>query len=227
MSNILLVENEYDWLNLIYQALTGHEVAQAQTYKETMELLAGRVTYHVAIVDLNLLTDNDGLGGELLEIMRKSYPSTRRIALTGEPPTSAKALFEQYDLYDLLLKKNMVLQVVRDVVRTAAEGVADNVPAETRIEQVEIRNAVLSWKSDTLLTLDQRIQTARDEISQAGRASEETQDSVYELRVLEARKEELEAACSAIIAQATGIQKEQDPARARREFERLQGRFRT
>jgi CheY-like chemotaxis protein len=227
MSNILLIENDFDWLNLICQALPEHEVAQAQSYKEAMQLLTGAVTYHVAIVDLNLLTNNDGLGGTLLEILRESYPATRRIALTGEPTTSARALFEQYDLYDLLLKKNMVLQVVREVVKTAAEGVADDVPANLRIEQAEIRNMVLSWKSDTLLILDGRMHTVRNEISAAHRPHKRAEASEQELRALEARKQELEATCSELIARAATIRNGRDLARARREFERLKSTFDT
>jgi CheY-like chemotaxis protein len=212
------------WLDLICQALPGHKVAQAQSYNEAIELLAGAVTYHVAIVDLNLLTDNDGLGGELLKMMRESYPSTRRIALTGATPTSARALFRQYDLYDLLLKENMVLQVVREVVKTAAEGVADDVPANRRIEQAEIRNKVLSWKSSTLLMLDQRMLAARDEISEAELLGTRADGAEQELRALEVRKQELEAACSEIVAQAS-IHNEQGSAWARREFERLKKMF--
>ena len=42
------------------------------------------LTYDVAIVDLNLLPEgNDRLGGVILELMVDSYPSIRRIALTG------------------------------------------------------------------------------------------------------------------------------------------------
>jgi CheY-like chemotaxis protein len=227
MSNVLLVENEFDWLNLICQALPEHEVAQAESYQEAIELLAGAVTYHVAIVDLNLLTNNDGLGGTLLEIMRKDYPSTRRIALTGWPPTSTRGLFEQYGLYDLLLKQNIVLEVVRKVVRAAADGVADDVPANTRIEQAEIRNEVLSWKSDMLLLLDQRMRTVQSEIFEAQLLGKEAEGSEQELRVLEARKQELEATCTEIVTRAANVVDEQELVWAQQEFMQFKSMFGT
>jgi ActR/RegA family two-component response regulator len=227
MSNVLLVENEFYWLNLICQALPEHEVAQAESYKEAIELLAGAVSYHVAIVDLNLLTNNDGLGGTLLAIMREKYPSTRRIALTGWPPTSARALFEQYGLYDLLLKENIVLQVVREVVRAAADGVADDVPANMRIEQAEIRNEVLSWKSDMLLLLDERMRTAQNEIFEAQLLGKRAEGSEHELRVLETRKQELEATCSEIVTRAANVVNEQELMWAQRKFQQLKGMFGT
>jgi F0F1-type ATP synthase membrane subunit b/b' len=112
-------------------------------------------------------------------------------------------------------------------VKTAAEGVADDVPANLRIEQAEIRNMVLSWKSDTLLILDRRMQTVRNEISAAQRPHKRAEDTEQELRALEARKRELEATCSELIARAATIRNGRDLARARREFERLKSTFDT
>jgi CheY-like chemotaxis protein len=226
MSSVLLIENESYWLELIRRALPEYDVTRAQSYDEAMALLAGGVTYDVAIVDLNLLeTGNDRLGEKLLEIMRHGCPSTRRIALTGSPPTAVRSLFEQYDIDDLLLKENMVLQVVREVVETASRRVADDVPAHVTIEQAEIRNTVLSLKSDTLPALDQRIRTLRNDVREARRVGKRAGDSERELAAVEARKQDLETRCSELMTLVAHVRNDEELAYARRGFDNLKTMF--
>ena len=225
MSNVLLIEDEAYWQDLICHALPEYDVAQAQSYQEAVTLLTGPDTYDVAIVDLNLLTGNDGLGAKLLKIMRADYPVTRRIALTGSPPTAVRSLFEDYEIDDLLLKENMVLEVVRTVVETALKRVAGDVPTTVRAQQAEIRHSVLDWKTTILLRLDQLMRTRRNDILEAELAGKKAARSEQELNALEARKRDVEARFAEMMTRIAGIRNERDLASARREFRAVQRAF--
>src|SRR6266700_4222802 len=154
MASILLIDNETEWLDLIRQALPEYDVGQAQTYHAALELLRDNgATYDVAIVDLNLLpAGTDRLGGVILELMRDRYPSIRRIALTGFSLTAVKAaVFDRYEVDDLLLKKNMNLAEVRNVVETAMARTNNDVPRGLRAETSGMLASLRSWKAGTIV----------------------------------------------------------------------------
>lgn len=236
MSRILLIEDDSEWLELITRALPEYTVDRAQSYDEAMALLASGVTYDVAIVDLNLLDGaHDQLGGRILEIMRDSYPSTSRIALTGGPLTAVKAVFDEYALDDLLLKgsdgvllKDRIdLAVLRNVVKKAVkQGGPDEIPGNLLVEETEIRNGVLSWRSNALQRMAQRVRTLENDVAEAGRVGKQAASSAAELQVLKARMQDLEAKCSEILELLSNICSNEDMALARELFERLKRTFR-
>jgi CheY-like chemotaxis protein len=223
MAKVLLVENDGLWLDLIRGALPEYEVYKAQSYKEALELLGGGVTYDVAIVDLNLLPKgaNDKLGGELLKYMRVHYPTIRRIVLTGEPPTSTRGVFDEYDPEDLLLKDHMDMSVVRRVVETALEHAAGDVPDKFKFEKLQLRNSLRSWKEPVLLRLTQRARTLQNDIDEAGRTGKKADNSAATLAELNASREKLEAECANLEAMIADIRRDDDRIRAGQEFEGL------
>ncbi len=122
MNRILLVDDEPAWLEQLKRALPGCDVDAARTYEEAEELLGKNEAYDVAVVDLNLIDGGDELGGKLLTLLRKSYPLTRRIALSGTPPGSVwTKVFNLYAVDELLLKNSMTLQEFRQAVETALQ----------------------------------------------------------------------------------------------------------
>jgi CheY-like chemotaxis protein len=223
MANVLLIENDGIWLNLIREALPEYDVDPAQSYKEALALLGGGVTYDVAIVDLNLLPKGtkDQLGGKLLKYMRKRYPTIRRIVLTGEPPTSVREVFNEYDPVDLLLKDQIDLSVVRRVVETALEHAADDVPDKFKFEKLQLRNGLRSWKEPVLLRLTQRARTLQNDIDEAGRTGKKADYSAATLAELTANRQNLETECANLEAMIAGIRGDDDLIRAGEEFERL------
>jgi CheY-like chemotaxis protein len=235
MPRILLIEDDSEWLELITRALPEYTVDQAQSYDDAIALLASGVTYDVSIVDLNLLDGaHDQLGGRILEIMRDRYPSISRIALTGGPLTAVKAVFDEYAIDDLLLKgsdgvllKDKIdLAVLRDVVKKA---LAQRGPGEVLdslvVEQTEIRNGVLSWRSNAVQRMAQRMRTLENDVADARRVGKEAASSAAELEALRARMQDLEAQCSEILELLGSIRSHEDMARARELFERLNGTF--
>jgi CheY-like chemotaxis protein len=227
MASILLVDNETEWLDLIREALPEYDVGQAQTYNAALALLRDNgATYDVAIVDLHLLpAGTDRLGGVILELMRDRYPSIRRIALTGSSPTAIKALFDRYELDDLLLKSRIDLAVVREVVGAALAQVTGAVPRGLRAETSGMLTSLRSWKADIMAGLDQRARTLRNDVLDAQREGKKAEYSERELEALEATKRNLEAEYSELSKLISGIRADQEMARASLEFEQLKNKY--
>lgn len=223
MARVLLVENEGVWLDMIREALPEHDVDKAQSYKDALTLLGSNVAYDVAIVDLNLVAGgtNDRLGGNLLKYMRDRHPTIRRIVLTGETPTSARALFDEYNPDDVLLKHQMDLSVVRGVVETALDRAAGDVPDNFGLEKLKLRNSLHSWEESALLRLTQRARRLRNDIQEAERTGKKADDSATTLAALEARMQDLKTECANLAAAVTAIHSVDDHVRAREEFARL------
>jgi CheY-like chemotaxis protein len=119
-ARILFVEDEQAWLDVISRALPDYHVDMASSYGEALALLQAGIFYDVALIDLNLMDSGefdsrDQLGGEILHILRNNYPTTRRIAITGWPPSSVRMVLEDFGVDDLLLKRNMTLSDLRHV----------------------------------------------------------------------------------------------------------------
>jgi CheY-like chemotaxis protein len=130
LPRILFVDDEQDWLDLIKRVLPEYLVDSAASYSDALSLLDTGEPYDVALIDLNLLEPGgrDRLGGGILSILRDRYPATRRIAVTGMPPTAMRTLFEDFDLDDVILKgANLSLADFREVVEhSLARGRGDN-----------------------------------------------------------------------------------------------------
>jgi hypothetical protein len=227
MASMLLIDNDTEWLDRIRKAFPEHEVDQAQTYHAALALLRdGGAAYHVAIVDLNLLPEgNDRLGGVILELMIDSYPSIRRIALTGEPPTAIKALFDRYKLDDLLLKSDIDLAVVREVVGAALAQITGAVPRGLKAEGSGMLTSLRSWKADVMAGLDQRARTLHNDVLDAQREGKRAEDSARELEALEAAKRDLGAECSELSKLISGIRSDQEMVQASQEFEQLKNKY--
>jgi CheY-like chemotaxis protein len=130
---ILLVENDPEWQDSIRRGLPDHEVKLAPSYDEALACLDLGPEYALAIVDLNLNDSKahnplDGLGGEVLEHLRKYYPSTRRIALTAYPAAAVRQIFERFDIDELLLKQTLAIADLRIAVRASLARAGTDTP---------------------------------------------------------------------------------------------------
>lgn len=121
MARIIHVEDDSEWIKFARKALADHTVDSANTYIEALLLIRDNPPYDLALVDLNLERNVDRLGGEILDVLKADYPTTRRIVVTGQPPAGGLRdnLFERYGLDDVIIKGEATLPGIRRIVAGA------------------------------------------------------------------------------------------------------------
>src|SRR5450759_1264415 len=234
MARILLVDNDQDWLDLIGGSLPDYEVDTARSYQAALQAIRSGVFYDVAIVDLNLIDSPDrstldGLGGRILDALRDNYPSTRRIALTAYPPSSVKRVLDQYVVDDLLLKGNMALAVVPEVVQAALARTSAEIPPGIRAQRSELRQDFDGWQQDRARRFEQELKRLRNELG--GSALRPGGDCLAvaavqaQLAALEARQEAFGRKCSRVAARLGSIRSEEHMHMMQLETDNLKRRF--
>ncbi len=115
------MDDDESWRKIIKRRLGDHHIDSAESLQQAIAFLQTESPYDVALVDLNLATDSDGQGGDLLDLMKIRYPSTRRILVTASPPAGSvkKNLIDPYDVYEVIIKRDMDLRHLRGVVEAA------------------------------------------------------------------------------------------------------------
>lgn len=197
MARILLVENLDYWLDLIGRSLPDHEVVNARSYDEALLAIRNGSGFDVAIVDLHLMDSQehnprDYLGGRILDMLRDEYPSTLRIALTGYAPGAARKLIDRYDVVDLLLKGNMELAVVSEVVDAALARTLPELAPGVRSHKSAQQAGFRRWQEGRAQRLDQRIVRLRNNIRGSG-LMPATADSPAVVAAMEKRLAALES----------------------------------
>jgi CheY-like chemotaxis protein len=227
---ILLVENGEDWTDLIPRVLPEYQVDVARTFEEALSRLDDGQPYDVSIVDLNLL-DSPGslpdlLGGRVLEHLREYHPGTRRIALTGLPPGAVRrAVFDKYDVDDLLLKENLAPADIRDVVQVAVARTSPGMPSDVKARLSELWAAFRNWRDSMERWHDQQIGILKERIRVSGVLGEANQDARKALADLELQQASLAKECAAAEALLTDVVSIEDVARAAVQIDRLKQRF--
>jgi len=81
MTKILIVDDEYDIVDLLDDFLTqhGYETSRAHSKKETVQALA-QSTPDIVLLDIKL---PDGLGLDILQDIKKATPKVEVIMITG------------------------------------------------------------------------------------------------------------------------------------------------
>lgn len=216
MARILLVDNDQDWLDLIGGSLPDYEVEMVRSYKAAVRAIRSGTTYDVAIVDLNLIDSPnrstlDDLGGKFLDKLRKECPETRRIALTAYTPSNVKRVLDKYVVDDLLLKANMALSVVPEVVQAALALTSAELPPGARARRSELRQDLDRWQQDQAMRLDQQLQRLRNDLagsallSGGAKAARTATARKTRLDALEARREFFDRECARVAAIVNGI----------------------
>lgn len=113
-NNILVIEDDKIILDSLceFLSLEGFQASGAETLKGAMARLEKEV-YNLVITDVNL-PDGDGL--ELLEIIRKEYPQTVVIVITGYGTIESAVKAIKQGAYDYLTKP-----IIDDELRLAVE----------------------------------------------------------------------------------------------------------
>lgn len=130
MARILHVENEPDWIEIVRRALADHDVDSADSYEKALILIRDSPPYDLALVDLNLERENDGLGGEILDLLQVEHPATRRIVATARPPSGSvtRNIFDRYGADEVLIKGQLGLPDLRRAVSASLSKATDHQP---------------------------------------------------------------------------------------------------
>lgn len=235
MTRILLVDNDQDWLDLIGGSLPDYKVDTALSYELALQAIR-RETYDVAIVDLNLIdTDkrrtNDFLGGRILDLLRADYPETRRIALTAYSPSSARQLIDLYDVDDLLLKGNMALAVVLEVVNAALKRTSADLPPGARARRSELQQDFGMWRQGQAARFERQLRHIRNELGSSVIRPDGDDATVAalqtDLAALEARQRYFDHECSRVASMLDRIGSAENVAREQHEIDNVKREFGT
>jgi CheY-like chemotaxis protein len=207
------VDDDEPWRQIIKSRLGDHQIDSAASLEEAIRLLQAESAYDIALVDLNLTTDSDHQGGELLDLMRIRYPKTRRILVTGSPPAGSvrKNVFERYDVEEIIIKSNLDMPDLRRVVEEAIAHQPEGSSQSLRLRRSALRHRFWEWErtqarrlKDEMDIADERAQAARTSSAQHLQSANEVAD---ELRQRRAR---LEITCERLRNELESIDDEEN-----------------
>jgi CheY-like chemotaxis protein/tRNA A-37 threonylcarbamoyl transferase component Bud32 len=172
LARILHVDDDDFWRQLIKTRLVDHHVDSAESLQRAIDLLQSESPYDVALVDLNLAGDNDLQGGDLLDLMRIRYPSTRRILVTGSPPAgSVKKIYERYDVVEIIIKRDMSLPDLRRVVEEAVAQAPSRVSESLGPSLSYLKQRFRDWQTVQAERLKIDIRVAEEHVHEEEKVS--------------------------------------------------------
>jgi DNA-binding NtrC family response regulator len=188
MARILHVDDELGWLEFVHEHLEDHHVDSAESARKAINLLEANSAYDVALVDLNL--ESEGDGGEVLDLLKARYPTTRRIVVTGKPPRGRlRRLIERFDAYEILIKGKLDLPDLRIVVEEAVAQGPSGLAQTLRLNRSALRQRFRDWRRTQGDRLRNQIRVAEEHASDAARVStlsgQRAQGAVVQARELE------------------------------------------
>jgi len=173
VARIIYVEDEPVWLELTRNALAGHQVDSAGSFREAVALIQDNAPYDLALVDLNLEEDDDRLGGEVLDLLRMDYPSTRLIVVTGRPPVGGLRanIFERYAVEEIIIKGRTTLpdlrKIVTDVLHTDSSV---NVAHDAKVGKSELMQRYRDWRGHLESIIRTKVSEEQDGSRRPGKA---------------------------------------------------------
>jgi hypothetical protein len=243
--NILVVENDPEWLALVFRIFSEHVVKPVRYYPDALQIVAAKnMVYDVAIIDLNLLDPptqrapshrRDMLGGELLQILYEEHPSTFRIALTGAPPSAPllQGLVDRWHVDEFLMKGDMDLADLRNLVlESPAAKAAARDPAERGVEMQKADQLarLAAWAEVSQAELSQRIEGLQDDLRSHGRFRADGRGAEADeaalrsaLARLARRQTAVAHECAGIEAMLADAQSAADVSQAARQIDRMIG----
>lgn len=178
MARIIYVEDEPEWREFARDALAGagHEVDFAGNFREAISLIQ-KNGYDLALVDLNLGEAGVRLGGEILYLLKTGYPDTRRIVVTGDPPSGSLRtnILDKYDVADFIIKTRTSVPDLRRVVTEALVGAGSaTVTPDIEQAQVQVRQRYQDWHERVARIIRGKVREAQDQARNAGRLRSES-----------------------------------------------------
>ncbi len=111
--NVLLVEDDSMWHEVMRVTMDKYELDIASTYQEALNKLRKSDPYDLLIIDINLLEtiQTDRLGIKLLAHIRDNIVNSPPcIVITGDPDVSIREWFKQYNVRDIFIKGHFELE---------------------------------------------------------------------------------------------------------------------
>jgi CheY-like chemotaxis protein len=174
MARILHVDDEPEWLDIVRRALADHQVDSAVTYERALMLLKDSQPYDLALVDLNLEQGNDGLGGEILDLLKIEHPATKRIVVTASPPSGAMManIIRRYGADEVLIKGQLRLPDLRRAVSGSLSGTDESdrgepLPREVAERRDALRQRFRDWSERVEDVIRNRTADAAEYLSNA------------------------------------------------------------
>ena len=119
---ILYIDNEESWQNTIKSFLSDYDIETVSTVADAINKLSSRVEYDIALINMNLINDNDNSGKILLDYICLNHPSLPRIVLSGGIiGDRIKHFIKQFDLFDYLEKKGPYPVLLREAIQDAIQ----------------------------------------------------------------------------------------------------------
>jgi CheY-like chemotaxis protein len=175
VARILHVEDDPIWLDLMRSRLSDHHVDSAHSLEEAVDYLQSNARYDLALVDLNLDTDSDLRGGEVLYHLMNVYPDTRRIVVTGSPPPGSvrENVFDKYDVEEIIIKGEFDAPGLRRVVEEALARPPGGLSRSLRLKRSELRQRYRDWRRRMASELREEIRVTEEHLYDASRVSEQ------------------------------------------------------
>lgn len=228
MARILHVEDDPKWRDLIRTRLRDHHVDSAQSQVEALDYLQSRAPYDLALVDLNLTTDSDLGGGDVLDLLRENYPATRRIVVTGSPPAgSVRAnVFGRFHVEEIIIKGEFDTPDLRRAVEEALARPPSGLPWSLRLRRSELRQRCRDWQRRESGVLRDKIRIAEEHVYDAARVSEQTRRRAENaVAAAKATKVAFEEDANRVRAMLNGVGSAEDLARAAEALDAAEERF--
>jgi len=228
LARILYVDDEEFWRDLVERRLQDHHVEAVDSLPAAIALLNSAAAYAVALVDLNLEGDSDAQGGELLDLLRRRYPATKRIVITGNPPAGSirRQIFERYDVEELIIKTDLELPDLRRAVEEAIAAGSGELSQSLRLNRSAVRQRFRDWQRIMADRLREERREAETHLENASKVGSESRQ-LAQARVEKARDTEVQfrRVCSELRRTLDNINTEQDLNAAIDALERAEDAF--
>lgn len=224
MIRVLVVDDEEHWRSIIAGALPepDYRVDPAASYSDALDLLLKGIPYDAAIVDLNLVED-DELGKVFLGRLRDTHPAVPRIVVTGANLDEVVDFVNEYGLAKLFLKRSLRVAQVREAVKK--ELMASDLPMELRAERGDRWDEFSEWRDSQRHHIDRNTKRLESDRRNADRNTEAPREAKDAVAALTAAKAAFEKDCSAVAAMLASIHDQADLDAATGAFTTLQDKY--
>jgi response regulator RpfG family c-di-GMP phosphodiesterase len=227
MARILHVDDEPSWIDLVRKALADHHVDSARSYEDALRLLISQAPYDLALVDFNLIDEGDRMGGEILALLKRRYPSTHRVVVTGTPPGgSVSANFDRYAVEAIIIKGKLSLPDLRTVVEDALDRRDDDVEQDVRLQVSELRQRLREMQRNDGSLIGDRVRDAEEYVGNARhlheRSARRAQDRLKEMQALAAF---FSSECARMAPLLDSVRSRHEATSAAEELDRLETRI--
>ena len=138
--NVLIVDDEEDFLETITNRLKKRDVDATGTLsgEEALEVLKGK-TFDVVVLDIKMPGGMDGI--EVLKEIKKLYPLTEVILLTGHASVETSIEGMKLGAFDYLMKPIKLEELLQKI----AQAIEKKDAQEQKVRSAQIKKLLRYW----------------------------------------------------------------------------------